>query len=67
MRFGFVPPDNWGIDDVAGVMDLARRAEDAGGAGRGRATAAAKTSAGSFVVQTIASTVAMVAPHLASA
>jgi len=30
MRFGFVLPNNWGIDDVAGVVDLARRAEDAG-------------------------------------
>jgi probable F420-dependent oxidoreductase len=30
MRFGFVLPNNWGIDDVAAVVDLARRAEDAG-------------------------------------
>jgi hypothetical protein len=30
MRFGFVLPNNWGIDDVVGVVDLARRAEDAG-------------------------------------
>lgn len=30
MRFGFVLPNNWGIDDVGAVVDLARRAEDAG-------------------------------------
>jgi probable F420-dependent oxidoreductase len=30
MRFGFVLPNNWGIEDVGAVVDLARRAEDAG-------------------------------------
>jgi probable F420-dependent oxidoreductase len=30
MRFGFVLPNNWGIDDVGAVVDLARRAENAG-------------------------------------
>jgi probable F420-dependent oxidoreductase len=30
MRFGFTLPNNWGIDDVGGVVDLAVRAEDAG-------------------------------------
>ncbi len=30
MRFGFVLPNNWGIDDVGSVVELARRAEDAG-------------------------------------
>jgi probable F420-dependent oxidoreductase len=30
MRFGFVLPNNWGIDDVGGVVALARQAEDAG-------------------------------------
>jgi probable F420-dependent oxidoreductase len=30
MRFGFVLPNNWGIEDVGAVVDLARRAEAAG-------------------------------------
>jgi probable F420-dependent oxidoreductase len=30
MRFGFVVPNNWGVDDVRALVDLARRAEDAG-------------------------------------
>src|SRR4051794_31084122 len=30
MRFGFVLPNNWGIDDVGAVVALARQAEDAG-------------------------------------
>ena len=30
MHFGFVLPNNWGIDDVGSVVGLARRAEDAG-------------------------------------
>jgi probable F420-dependent oxidoreductase len=30
MRFGFVLPNNWGLDDVGAVVELARRAEDAG-------------------------------------
>ena len=30
MRFGFVLPNNWGVDDVGSVVGLARRAEDAG-------------------------------------
>jgi probable F420-dependent oxidoreductase len=30
MRFGFVLPNNWGIDDVGAVVDLAGRAEAAG-------------------------------------
>src|SRR5580765_2659813 len=30
MRFGFVLPNNWGIDDVGAVVGLARRADDAG-------------------------------------
>jgi probable F420-dependent oxidoreductase len=30
MRFGFVLPNNWGVDDVGAVVDLARRAENAG-------------------------------------
>jgi probable F420-dependent oxidoreductase len=30
MRFGFVLPNNWGIDDVEGVVELASRAEAAG-------------------------------------
>ncbi len=30
MQFGFVLPNNWGIEDVGAVAGLARRAEDAG-------------------------------------
>ncbi len=30
MRFGFVLPNNWGVDDVGAVVDLATRAEGAG-------------------------------------
>jgi probable F420-dependent oxidoreductase len=30
MRFGFVLPNNWGIEDVGAVVALARQAEDAG-------------------------------------
>jgi probable F420-dependent oxidoreductase len=30
MRFGFTLPNNWGVEDTAGMIDLARRAEHAG-------------------------------------
>src|SRR5262245_5166881 len=30
MQFGFVLPNNWGIDDAGAVVDLAQRAEAAG-------------------------------------
>ena len=30
MRFGFVLPNNWGIDDVGAVADLAVEAEELG-------------------------------------